>query len=493
MSAVPAVTHISGASSARILRLFVSYAQEDAKIAIAVSNALQEALGDTLAEVFLDKTSIEPGLEWRAQIEDRLETTDILVVVFTGVEKPSHSYSGWEVGFFQGVQTSERRIGGGSRKKAVALYLNVPPATTNAIQGISFGITRETLEMTEEEFARQLRIDERHPLVKFVDELEDVVADIRREGGYPRGNAFDTVGCVRRLLMAVFSHLKTTVDKVLKPQKQINIRTTLDSLAKADGNLPPDAELVPVGAGNPMSIFGLPEEPLSWGSFLQHTADHEMGVPWREAINGVILNQVDVDNSQIIFSADNVPRLFRLILTTSTTFFDGKQEFSIYLVETLRPTDFGNLDMTLLLKGLGMACRYRFKFLERNSEFHSNNILALPVDRLPSIGRRIIRELNLLMRDAREAGLDQPNIWANFVEWDLIKQMSEKWAPRESRLRKVVGKVIGHAGSTEELEAHRGQLAETLSDLERSIDENNRMLIEQMSDKLKSFVGTPRP
>src|SRR5262245_7155128 len=126
----------------RILRIFISYAHEDAKIAIAVSNALHTALGDTFADVFLDTVSLVAGLEFKTQIEERLDDTDIFIIVYTGLEKPSHSYTGWEVGYFRGVQRRsksdldiERRI--------VPLYLYTPPATASSMQGIAFDITRE--------------------------------------------------------------------------------------------------------------------------------------------------------------------------------------------------------------------------------------------------------------------------------------------------------------------------------------------------------------
>ena len=475
----------------RILKLFISYAHEDAKIAIAVSNALHCALGDTLAEVFLDKTSLEAGFDFKAQIEDRLENTDVLIIIFTGVEKPSHGYTGWEVGYFRGVQRREAVALGNSRKKVISLYLNSPPGPVSGVHGVSFGITRETLSLTEAEFAGQLEVTDEHPMVMLVDGLEEELAAIKREGGFPRGQTADTRACVRELLTAVFAHLKTTVDRTLKPQKQITIRTTLAALDQADGNLPPSAMLMPVGSGSPMAIFGLPETELSWESFVAKTADHRMGAGWRDAINSVVSsslsNQIDVDNSQIIFSTDGV-KLYRLILTTGTTYFNGNQEFNIYLVEALRPTDYGNHDTTLLLKGLGMVCRFRFLFLEENSEFHCNNVLAVAIERIPGLARRMVRELNLLMRDAREAGLDQPNVWANFVDWNLILEMSKHWAVLDKQLRQTAASILGQAAQSDRLEPLRTEFADTLKEMDSKILTLNGTLIEQMLERLKQLV-----
>ena len=68
-----------GPAKQRVFRLFISYAREDAKIAIAVSNALQSALGPS-AEVFID-TGLRVGVRFPEEIKNRLDETDALVVI----------------------------------------------------------------------------------------------------------------------------------------------------------------------------------------------------------------------------------------------------------------------------------------------------------------------------------------------------------------------------------------------------------------------------
>ncbi|HVI80705.1 MAG TPA: hypothetical protein VM715_21650, partial [Candidatus Acidoferrum sp.] len=43
----------------------------------------------------------------------------------------------------------------------------------------------------------------------------------------------------------------------------------------------------------------------------------------------------------------------------------------------------------------------------------------------------LLKELNLLQRDSRDAGLDQPKVWRNFISWDHIRKMSAEYVPRE--------------------------------------------------------------
>jgi hypothetical protein len=49
--------------------------------------------------------------------------------------------------------------------------------------------------------------------------------------------------------------------------------------------------------------------------------------------------------------------------------------------------------------------------------------------------------LNLLKRDALEAGLDKASVWAGFVDWPRLSKMSELWRPLESRIREILPQI----------------------------------------------------
>jgi hypothetical protein len=83
----------------RVFRIFISYASEDLPIAAAIGSCLRVALGDFFAEVNLDRWFLQPGLAFKKQIEAKLQKTDVLITVYTGTEKQSHSFTGWEVGY----------------------------------------------------------------------------------------------------------------------------------------------------------------------------------------------------------------------------------------------------------------------------------------------------------------------------------------------------------------------------------------------------------
>jgi TIR domain len=107
-----------------ILKLFISYAREDAPIAIAVSNCLQAALGNVFAEIFIDNM-VTPGLAFNVQIQEKLDETDILIIVYTGVDKPNHSWTGVELGYF--LSALKHNTSADLPRKIVPIFLENPP------------------------------------------------------------------------------------------------------------------------------------------------------------------------------------------------------------------------------------------------------------------------------------------------------------------------------------------------------------------------------
>jgi hypothetical protein len=363
----------------RIFRIFISYASEDLPIAAAIGTCLKIALGDFFAEVNLDKWFLQPGLAFKRQIESKLQKTDVFIIVYTGAEKQSHGYTGWEVGYFDHVmETTTGRL-------KIALYLDTPPAISAEEEGIPLGLGRDRLEMTCAQFESDLAVRPDEPICLLLEKWQAEVGKIVEATGFPKPQKKpeqDSAACVRSLKLAIFRYMKGTVETTVQPQKQITIRVKGSALEQAIDNLPPDAQLVPQHAGTPMSIFGLQDEQIPWEKFLSSTADNRLCDSWREAITSVVMSsfpdRVNVDNSQIILSSDEV-KAYRVILTKATKYYDDYREFSVYFVELLNRADYGDESTSNLLKGLQLVCRFRFMFLETDSEFSSQNISTINI------------------------------------------------------------------------------------------------------------------
>jgi hypothetical protein len=475
----------------RMLRLFISYAREDEKIAIAVANAVQIALGPS-AEVFID-TGLRFGLDFKEEIKRKLDATDVLIAVSSDALKPAFGFTGMELGYF--IHSMERDLKPAFRRRIVPVYLEKPPDVLAEDEGVNISISRKTLDLSFEEYEASLNIDYDHAMVKFLREFQGLVDHVREANGDAKiplsPEQRDLLGLVKRMQLAIFSHLKSTPESTLKPQKQITIRTSDAALEEAEGDLPADTMLIPVGTGNPMSIFGLPSDEMTWYDFYRQTKNAKFRDSWTDAISSVVCSslqsQLEVDNSQVIVSYDE-KHAYRVILTTGTRYFNGTREFNLYFVEYLKRGDFGDHSTTVIFKGLELLCRFRSLFLEKNSEFSSLSFQVVNIGSFRSQARSMERELNLLRRDALEAGLDRANVWAEFVDWTRLAKMAEIWRPLEGCIRDTLTEIRGE--EDENLEGCRAKLVTSIKELEDSMRQINAETIAEMTENLKKYTVT---
>ena len=489
----------SAEPKARRFRIFISYASEDLLIAEALRKCLILALGEVVAEINMDKQFLEPGIDFRAQIMSKLETTDVLIVVYTGVQKTSHGFTGWEVGFFDHII----RMSPGRTK--VSLYLDKPPAISAEDQGISMAldIGPDRLRKSSAEFESEISVRSDDPMCSLLEKWQEAVDEISKANGLgvPRRTQEQApANCVKILKIGIFQSLKTTIDTTLKPQKQITIRATgaalQQSLQQGSGDLPGEAEIIPVGSGGSMGIFSLPDVNTTWKQFLQSISESHYRDSWREAIAGVIMSSfpdhINVDNSQIIVSGDD-KKTYRVILTTATKYYNDNREFNVYFVEGLQRPEYGDTDTTLLLKGLELVCRFRFMFLEEPSQFSAGNILANPPDLFQELVGRLLKELNLLRKDSRDVGLDDPTKWRRFVSWDVIQTMGKEYRPREDNIRLIIGRISEVKGKTDLVVPLQRELSNALGEMEEKVLPLNTLLLRQMAAKLRDLVPECAP
>jgi hypothetical protein len=127
-------------------------------------------------------------------------------------------------------------------------------------------------------------------------------------------------------------------------------------------------------------------------------------------------------------------------------------------------------------------------FLEDTSLFSGSVILLTPPERLPEIASRLLKELNLLKKDSRDAGLDDPATWRNFVSWDDLLEMAKQYRPREQEIRTIIGRIVQSKGDSELLVSMQKELAIMLDELQEKVRPLNTILLKQMTQKLNESV-----
>ena len=81
------------------INIFISYAHEDGELVASIDSLLRETFEFAPLSIYRD-IEIKEGQNWAKQIDTALQETDILLVIFTERMKMSHSYTGYEIGYF---------------------------------------------------------------------------------------------------------------------------------------------------------------------------------------------------------------------------------------------------------------------------------------------------------------------------------------------------------------------------------------------------------
>lgn len=476
------------------LEIFISYASEDVALALALNKELSEYLDSDFSHVWIDIQGIRAGFDLNEQIKTQLDKTDILIVVYTGQHKESHGFTGLEIGYFL-AQTGER---GRVQRRIVSLYSGTPPGTTSGIRGVPLSIDDAQLALTEREYSELLQttVTEDHSTALFLQDLENDVDRFRTLIGLPAINHQPQVRLqrVQQLMLAMFKVFKTRKYNEINPQKKIVV-SVAEELGSQSIELPGASMILPDGSGA-MSIFGLPDQKLTWADFLKKSPD-KYRIFWKDTIEFVILSsldRLDADNSQVILSEKD-ETVYRVILSKRTKYYNGIQEFHLYFVEILRRNDFGDELSTNLLKALGLCCRFRFMFFEKRSEYSSNNFSIQNEANARDKARRLLRELNLLRRDSMEANLDDPAAWADLLDWKLISALNAKYPPIEERLRADAAALLDTKPGGPDARAAQQALVATIGSLESGFGAENAQIISLLSASLGAHVAgaVPQP
>src|SRR5215467_302676 len=84
-------------------------------------------LWESSPNVFMDN-ALRFRLSFQDEIKERLDETDLLVVIYSATLKPSHGYTGLELGYFIGAMERGEAIG--RPRRIVPIYLDTHPTSS---------------------------------------------------------------------------------------------------------------------------------------------------------------------------------------------------------------------------------------------------------------------------------------------------------------------------------------------------------------------------
>lgn len=483
----------TGSITPRRLRIFISHASEDLNLACTIGGCLKNALGD-FPQINLDKWFMQVGKDFRDQLQDRLQESDILIIVFTGLNK---SYTGWEIGFWEGLsglRSDSEEKATYQKKRLIPLYLGTPPDVVSCYQGVDLSIPHALLQLDYDQFVAQDVITSDHPICKFIQELQDTSDDYRKAIGWEKmQDRPDPIDAARKIRIEVFRSLKSTVAEERKVQQQITIELPAP-LGKDATQLPPESRLIPAATGV-ADIAGLPNQEITWDAFAHLPGPYQR--IWRDALSSIVLSylQGSIDNSQVLVLPSAIagghPTSYRLILTRVTRYYDDRIRFELYIVQSLDPETYGDEDTTQVLKGLEIICRYRFMFLEKTSKFAWYNIVLAGPDQAQTDAYELRRELDLMRRDSLRAGLDRPATWVPYMDVADLQKMGEIYPPAEQKMRDLTTAIL-QATSPDQIKGLQQQLSETIRQVGEAAEPINANLIIAMAQSLVALIKQQR-
>jgi TIR domain len=495
--------------------VFISYASEDHDIAQAVYQSLQ-ALGETIFDrikIFLDSKSMEGGDGIRTDIKEGLKKADFLVVLYTGLFKRSHGYTGWEVGFFEGLIEDEVARYGQTTRKILYLYCEEPPSIGGDILGISIKVDAQDLSGICDDYVRKsIQTTEEPDLLArlFLD-----IAD-RAESRLPpplrndRAN-LDQKRDKRRKLIAqsivpnlkgkLFESMSTRVTRNSVEQKLISFELPKPASDQTYVSIPDDAKLTPHAGA--FDIFGMSQqnEALTWREFRNVVKSRDaLGgssilLAIEQAVISAISPAIPINNDQILKSSSD--QIFRVLVTRQLDYYNGCKVIQVYFIQKLQCNPLGNNTTSTILGFVNVAAKYRFIFIEQESSLSVESFMFEPEPlKIQNKVRQLIRELLLIEEESRNLKLDQIAAISTYFGGDqahlaTAKSLQDRWFEARGKLMASAEKVLSTNPAAVEFSAVNKEWLATLSSFRLTSDEiNSTVTLQALENLKKSFTGS---
>jgi hypothetical protein len=494
--------------------VFISYASEDHDIAKAFYQSLQ-ALGESIydrVKIFFDSKSIDGGDEIRTDIREGLNKSDFLVVLYTGLFKRSHGYTGYEVGFFDKLIEDEVAKSGKTTRKIIYLYCGTPPDVDDGVLGISIDVDVSDLAGSRADYVQKSIQSPDNP-----DALARTFLDIadRAESRLPPPllddrDELDRKRSRRRLAVAeeiipglkgkLFDSMCTRVARHSIEQKLIEFELPKPASSQIYVSIPDEAKLTPHSGA--FEIFGISQlnDMMTWSEFCTEvrSRDELGGSSVLSAIEQAVISAISpaapIDNDQIFKTSND--QIFRILVTRQLDYYNGRKVVHVYFIQKLQGNALGNNETSTILGFVNLAAKYRFIFVERDSLLSVESFMFEPDSaKIQNKVRQLKRELFLIEEESRNLELDQVAAISIYFGGDathlaVAKALQDKWLEARSKLMASAERLLAIPPASVEFGVTNAEWLATLRLFRRTSDEVNSIVTVQALENLKrSFTS----
>jgi TIR domain len=497
--------------------VFISYASEDHDIAKAFYQSLQ-ALGETVFDrikIFFDSKSIDAADEIRVDIREGLNKSDFLVVLYTGLFKRSHGYTGYELGFFDSLIEDEIKRSGKTTRKIIYLYCEDPPVIGNSVLGIRVGVEVADLAGSRAAYVQKSIQSPDNPdtlaraLLDIADRAESrlppPLLDDRNEADIRRNRRRKAVAeeIIPGLKGKLFDGMSTRVTRHSVEQRLIEFELPKPASDQGYVSIPEDANLTPHSGA--FEIFGISQlnDTATWREFRDEVRSRDvLGgssvlLAIEQAVISAISPAIRLDNDQIFKSSND--QIFRVLVTRQMDYYNGRKVVHVYFIQKLQDSELGNNDTSTILGFINVAAKYRFIFIERDSQLSVESFIFEPdPSKIQNKVRQLIRELLLIEEDSRNLKLDQVAAISMYFGGDpahlaTAKSLQDQWFGARGKLMVSAERILAVAPASAEFGAANAEWLATLKSFRQTSEGINSMVTVQALENLKkSFTpGAP--
>jgi TIR domain len=478
------------------LRVFISYATEDQPIADEFCKQLKGVFGIDGMVHWTFAPQFGLGVDWRPTIEDALDKADILLVISTGQSKPSHSFTGFEVGFFRNsflkrpkmtdFESQDRLI------LPVAVFADMPDPVTE-IQGLKLDpmvVDRACLK-DRSRFVDAMQNQKVNSLARVFTRIRGILQTKIEFSDDDLAQLAQSIdGSVTALYGTIFDQLQEQMTEKIFPERKIILRLPQphDDWRDAEIQFFFDDQ-----SFNPCGFGPIPQGRMNWQDFLARICDEQVKASLKEAfatlVRHALNNEPNEDRHQIILP--NRSRAF-LVATSGIQYLKGIDEFHIHLVE-IGAAQLGNYEMTRLVEALSIGLRYRHMFLEgTRSSYSTEKFQVVVLSRLKHRVERMLNDLEVLLGRSAAAGLYDGDFLAlihNYMP-DGGGDFDDKAVQWEEAKEKLDAAAKGVLGETDNdaLGAAKAQFLIVLKDFCAKTVSMNREFISAVFSVLKDIV-----
>jgi hypothetical protein len=469
--------------SPQTLKIFLSYASEDFGITRALARGLRNAFPNSIEILFAG--DFPSGLSWRQQINQSLNSCDILIAVATGRLKAGFSFTGYEIGFFANsleIHPKMIHFPEYDRRMVPFAVLSAMPDTINEMEGIN--IDPEDLRavrfQNEELISDPADSSPSHAklsdsgLLKLLSELDHLVRGI--QFGKAQGRPIDEVAnrnanlksIAKRTCIAVLDEMRGRAQLERHPKSKLVVRLQPTKHNDSDADVFSKSTVEMVGPC--FEIFGFSESvdrPLTWAEFTSKCAAAEIKHAWREAIWSLVAAaRKDAFGEDTVIISHDKKHSYRIFVTKLVRYFSTQIEIHLYIVNTLRKRTYGDPHTTILLRAAEVSLQYRFMFLEKGINFSPENLKITPLDKIKSKVLELVSELNILLNLSEDFGLNDSSTILEIMgsgNLDLISGFMNSWQIQKDNLYTSANLLLGTKKLTDLAEA-KGRFVETLEE-----------------------------